>query len=632
MGVYTNEQQNILTHIQQGYNIITRAVAGSGKTTTCKCIIEGCPDKKILILMFNRRLAQETKLRFKHQNESGKLEVSTLHSFVTRNYLLDCSTDEGLYFLLEEELPLPEINDKDKERTFDLIICDEAQDYSSLNVKVINKLIVDFHIPQMMIMGDEHQCIYQFREANPDYLIHAEKYFHLENWINLTLTNSFRVPENICSLIRKYSSINIHSASPNIGKIKYLSLPMFNKFGYNECASFLSKTISKLLRGGYSLSDIAVLSHSLKLSKYAPITQIVNALNKKNWFIHIASEDSNDEPKLSRGKILFSTFHSFKGQERKVIFLLGVDSFLGNFMEVKEEIPNVLYVALTRCTEKLYIIQNDKSNPLKYFEEFAPVCEVQDEGVYVRSDTYNITDLIRFQPSEKIRAVKKLCDIKLLQKSNKFRFNRVVKFSRSYEDVSSLWGELVMFYHRYLYDRDGLMEETEYYIDEITSNKFLSQEEIDEIESEEDVVFLAMMSNLISCYRKGIIHPLKQIEHYDWIQTNRLDKTQKYLTELQDECIEYEKSIACDIDHFSIVGKMDAYNPETGVIYEIKFVSALTLTHVLQLICYICVMYVSQGILCPGILLNTMTGEKYQITISEKYAETILRMLLAVKT
>lgn len=57
----SEEQKAIIENLKNQYNITVEAVAGSGKTTTCLLIAKSFKEKEVLILTYNKRLADETK-------------------------------------------------------------------------------------------------------------------------------------------------------------------------------------------------------------------------------------------------------------------------------------------------------------------------------------------------------------------------------------------------------------------------------------------------------------------------------------------------------------------------------------------------------------------------------------------
>ena len=59
----SEEQQNIIEHIKNEYNVYVEAVAGSGKSTTVLSMANQLSDKKILQLTYNSSLRLEIKAK-----------------------------------------------------------------------------------------------------------------------------------------------------------------------------------------------------------------------------------------------------------------------------------------------------------------------------------------------------------------------------------------------------------------------------------------------------------------------------------------------------------------------------------------------------------------------------------------
>lgn len=85
--VWSEQQKEIFNFFKQGQgNLVVRARAGTGKTTTIIEAITFAPEEKILLAAFNKKIAEELKSKLKNP----KAEAKTLHSvgvsFLYRNW------------------------------------------------------------------------------------------------------------------------------------------------------------------------------------------------------------------------------------------------------------------------------------------------------------------------------------------------------------------------------------------------------------------------------------------------------------------------------------------------------------------------------------------------------------------
>ncbi len=60
----TQEQQEIISGVQQGKDMIINAFAGSGKTSVLIMIAEAYPERRGIYLAYNRSIADEARSKF----------------------------------------------------------------------------------------------------------------------------------------------------------------------------------------------------------------------------------------------------------------------------------------------------------------------------------------------------------------------------------------------------------------------------------------------------------------------------------------------------------------------------------------------------------------------------------------
>jgi DNA helicase-2/ATP-dependent DNA helicase PcrA len=86
---------------------------------------------------------------------------------------------------------------------FPVLIIDEAQDTSHVQMKIVD-LLVQNGLSEASLIGDPDQAIYEWRNANP--AIFLEKYYD-SGWNSLDLTENRRSSQLICNATHPFSSL-----------------------------------------------------------------------------------------------------------------------------------------------------------------------------------------------------------------------------------------------------------------------------------------------------------------------------------------------------------------------------------------------------------------------------------------
>ena len=95
------------------------------------------------------------------------------------------------------------------------------------------------------------------------------------------------------------------------------------------------------------------------------IRRIENALVDANIPCHVPMMENaeNMEEDVIKGKIVCSSFHTSKGRQRPYVFVVGFDH--SYFKTVARGLdptkcPNTIYVATTRASKRLYVLESDE--------------------------------------------------------------------------------------------------------------------------------------------------------------------------------------------------------------------------------------------------------------------------------
>lgn len=249
----------------------------------------------------------------------------------------------------------------------EFIIIDEFQDFSSLYNLLIQAIRSHKNV-NLCCVGDDWQAINSYAGSNLDFFVNFDKFFKPAT--KLTLLTNYRSAKkivNYTNLIRNNMGAPSIPNSKETGQVFNIDLS-YNALNINEIEE--------------EIKIIAMAnSHRLPNEKTAILTRTLNQLAK---FTNLTEKYPN---------IIVSTIHSFKGLEADNVIV----DLTKNYYEVPhpdaifntvlgltkdkvlEEEARLIYVALTRAKNRLYIVYpspSDKTTLVPnttnfYFDKFS---------------------------------------------------------------------------------------------------------------------------------------------------------------------------------------------------------------------------------------------------------------------
>ena len=690
----SEEQRKVLDYIRSGSNVVVDACAGSGKSTTILSIAKELTGKKILQFTYNSQLRYDVKeniRKLKLQN----LEVHTYHSFTVKYYSDQAHTDTGIRISLRENLsprnPIPLV---------DIIVLDECQDMTPLYFELIVKMSKDMcskkkeHRFQLLILGDYMQGLYEFKGADIRYLTQSHiiwkdlPFLETNVFKECFLKTSYRVTNQMASFVNKDMLGEKRLLANKEGTpVIYIRRPRF------QIDNIVIYQIKRLLSEGECPSDIFVLGHSVKgVNSY--IRHMENVLTDADIPCHVPmfETDAMDD-RVINGKVVFSTFHTVKGRQRKYVFVVGFDQgYFYNARNIPKSVcPNTLYVACTRATHGLYLLQNESARPLEFLKNDQydmKNCEyidfkgmpqtifpesVQEDESIVTIPTYyvNPTELIKFLSEDTIEYVTPILDKIFIQeiepqKEMEFDIPKIIQTNQGfYEEISDLNGIALpaMYYDEIQGNtKDGediLRNMINRSVQEMKENRHLFLKEMvkkipDKCNSCSDYLFLA---NVFVAIQEKLYSKLKQIncDEYNWITDELKQKCMGRLNEhlghefkegsnveVEKQLIHYSNDNEQDIldnilvkyfhneKKFKFSGRLDMITKNN--IWELKCTSKITQEHQLQVVVYAWLWSMLHKDSPRNIyILNIRTGEKQVLRSSVKNLTRIVVSLLRNK-
>lgn len=613
----SNEQKLIIKCIIDRKNIVVDAVAGSGKTRTVLFIAEQNVEKQVLQITYNKQLKFEVRQKVIDHNIKN-LDIHTYHSLCVKYYDKDCHTDEKIIQIISKNIS-PKYTQK-----YDILIIDEVQDMTPNYFSLLCKFIRDMKLESnMLILGDRYQGIYEFKNADPRFLTLSNKIWCV-NFELLTLQQSFRVTKQIAWFINNVllGYNRIYSEKEGEHNVYYYSVNIF-KFH-----NFFADIVDKLIHNKYKPSDIFILCPSLKMKV---LKRMENMLVQKKIPVYFSiNEDDGLDQKLIEGKVVFSTFHQAKGRERKIVFVFGFDNSYFNFFAKEKDknvCPSELYVACTRSSELLIVIEDSQNNsPLKFLKmkhdqllksemvtfigkQYIENNENSEENMETNLHKTSVTDLTKYLSENNTNKIIPLLNqlFVIIAKSKKDTIIDIPSSIKTknglVEDVSMLNGITIPALYEMKIKGESTMEKI-LKTKCLKNNDKLMKSIIKETNNiikqyKNDIIQKHIhMANLYIAVSEHIHSKLKQIDKYNWLSEEIVEKChqnlEKYIPnnaiyeyELGNIISEYGKKfiykspIYGNIEIFGIIDCVD-----DNTIWELKCVQSLQIEHKLQLLIY----------------------------------------------
>ena len=558
----SDEQQCILDTVKEGHNVMVDAVAGTGKTTLILSIAREMPDTKILQLTYNASLRKDVKETVE-KNDIQNLTVHTYHSLAKRYYLSTGYTDTEIRRLLFKNLPLKEVSPK-----YDMIVLDECQDMTLLYFQLMVKFIKDIDCNiQLLILGDYMQGLYDFKGADIRFLTLADQVW--DGLTNLTtpgfqkrtMKMSFRITNQMRNFVN-----DVMLGEERMNACRDGSVVTYVRNSRNNISRVVYGEITKLLENGVNPSEIFVLGGSVKGAN-SNIRRLENTLVEKDVPCHVPMlEGDKIDDRVIDGKVVFSTFHSVKGRQRKYVFVVGFDNayFRFNARTLPRDVcPNTLYVAATRATQGLYLLESDNyatDRPLEFLKKshiemkkcdyinfkghhqtiFQDEEDININDNLVKKHRITPTELVKFISESVIETISPIIDrifIKETDETITLDIPSVIETKKGYfEEVSDLNGIAIpCVYYDYLKEAfseteeefdniprgNVLLDVIDNAIDNMRVNDHIFLKEIvnslpEKIETINDYLYVANVSVAV---QETLYFKLKQIDRdeYNWL-------------------------------------------------------------------------------------------------------------------
>lgn len=323
--------------------VVVMAAAASGKTACiterAKVMLErGINPDKMVVITFTVAAADEMSKRI------GKVDglfVGTIHAYAyyllsaagfqehAREYVEKEQFDELFYLIQKHPQCIKPV---------DYLIVDEAQDCSYNEWKFF-----EFIQPEgFMYCGDLRQCIYEWRDACPKYLLTIMKQSDVEVY---SLNENYRNDKEILSYAKWIISRQKHGLVDD-------SICMSSRKGNVENISFDKYEIVNIIKANPDYREWFILTRTNDQSDL--IRFLLDKYNIPNITFKRGGKNFDElNALINEDKVKILTIHTAKGLEADNVMVIGANMY-------KDEEIRLSYVAATRARHNLYWVKREQ--------------------------------------------------------------------------------------------------------------------------------------------------------------------------------------------------------------------------------------------------------------------------------
>jgi len=366
----TAQQRRVVECMVRGLNVRILAHAGTGKTRTVMCGIRAAlaaaPEKRALFVAYNRSVKEEVR---EHFGADARVKVHSYDSALTEFYDSTAPTTNfqlALHRLLaaEESQPTPVRREAEggEGLRFDVLVVDEAQDLDESYLRLLRKMLRDNarSSASVVAVGDPKQGIYEYRGASARFFLRDDQLFAGLPVETLALFEVFRFQNNICYFVNRLFSKLFEADRETHWPHRHVPASDERRPDPQVLRYVLpaSETIPDALLSRLASLRAVVLVGSRKESN-RDLWRVMEQL--QDWEPggrrHLVTElpECKDDPNVT---VFVTNVHPSKGQTFRnvALFLTNERTWLKRGGAGVN--PEILYVALTRCSEQLIVVES----------------------------------------------------------------------------------------------------------------------------------------------------------------------------------------------------------------------------------------------------------------------------------
>ena len=358
------QQEQVARTLGDGHRVVHGA-AGSGKTMILVFRAQQLAnatalDKPILVLCYNRALAQRIDQQLRERGVDERVVVRTFHAWcqdIVRTYQLEVPKglrNDAYFAALADTVARSVQTGFVPSGQYTALLIDEAHDFEEAWLRLAASM-VDPATNSLLVLYDDAQSIYQKKRRSFSFASVGIQAQGRTSVLKLNYRNTAEVlalamhcAQNLLAE-RAEAEGQMLTVSPSSAGRRG-ALPVFIQARSEaEEARLIGERIEQALAEGRSLQDIIVLCRIKRR-----MGLIAAHLRQRGWLVQSMSDPEFTTFNWSRSAIRLLTLHSAKGLEFPLVFVACLDIMPWRSESIEDEV-RLLYVAMTRSTQELVL-------------------------------------------------------------------------------------------------------------------------------------------------------------------------------------------------------------------------------------------------------------------------------------
>lgn len=364
MQVMDLQQEQVARTLGEGHRVI-HGPAGSGKTMILifraqQLAAAAALERPILVLCFNRTLAQRIEASLRQRGVDERVQVRTFHGWcqdMVRSYQLDVPqhlSGDAYFAALAETVERAVARGLVPGGQYLALLIDEAHDFEDAWLRVAARM-VDPATNALLVLYDDAQSIYQKKRRRFNFAGVGIQAQGRTSILKLNYRNTAEVLALAMHCAqglladRPATEDQMQAVQPaSAGRRGPLPV-LLQAHDVREEAELVAERIAQALADGRAADDIAVLFRTRQR-----MALVAAALQRRGIAVQSMATPGFRAFVWSRPSVKLMTLHSSKGLEFPFVVIAGLDAMPWKGEPMDEEL-RLLYVGMTRATHELVL-------------------------------------------------------------------------------------------------------------------------------------------------------------------------------------------------------------------------------------------------------------------------------------